>query len=219
MKTKIFSDSIERPSRLADLGLDEGFLLEAVQRGHAAWANCTMNHPPSFPGLSAWAEITCGLREIMLPLGWERSDEGNLPFTVNRTRTLAITVATGDEDTGRRDGSPCTRSKKGPQTSNAVKQNVLQNTLFGDIRLRPEDLKLIDGRMTWILLFHIDLTAAEVRCELSLPTKMNSEDHIDGWQERIILSSMPFGSDSVKMKAPDVPQTPIIEVNIKRRHA
>jgi hypothetical protein len=175
-------------------------------------------HPPLYRGIRAWAETTHAFREIVLPLGWQRSDEGNLPLTLNQARTLAITVATGDEDTGKRDGSPCTKSKKGPRTSVAVKQNELQGYLFGDIRLHPDDLKKIDGRMTWFLLFHHDVAASEVRAELSLPTKMNVEGHVDGWVERIILGSMPFGGASTKPQS-DPQQTPDIEVDVKRRHA
>ncbi len=218
MKTKLISGPIECPSRLAELGLDQDMLWQAVLRGQAAWANCTTNHPPLYRGVSAWAETTCALREIVLPLGWKRLDEGNLPLTANQTETLAITVATGDEDTGKQDGSPCTKSKKGPRTSIAVKQNELARTLFGDIRLRPEDLKKINGRMTWILLFYRDIAASEVRTELSLPTKMNVEDYVDGWVERIILGSMPFGGDSIKTPA-EVPQTPNIVIDVKRRNA
>jgi hypothetical protein len=219
MKTKVFSDRNESPSCLAELGLEEEALLNSIRAGYAAWANCTLNHPVMFPGLSAWAEATCGLRETMLPLGWKRCDEGNLPFTVNESETLAITLATGDEDTGRPDGNPCTKSKKGPQTGNAVKQNALQHTLFGDIRLLPEALKKINGRMTWILLFHIDVKASEVRCEFSLPTKMNTGDHVDGWVERIILNPLPFGIDSTRTKTADLAQTAEVEVHVKRRHA
>jgi hypothetical protein len=42
----------------------------------------------------------CGLRENLASEGWERLDEGNLPWTVNATGSTAIAVATGDEETG-----------------------------------------------------------------------------------------------------------------------
>jgi hypothetical protein len=218
MKSKLFSGPIECPNRLGDLGLNAEMLWNAVMRGQAASASCTVNHPPLYRGIRAWAETTSGFREVVLPLGWGRSDDGNLPLTINPTGTLAITVATGDEDTGKKDGNPCTKSKKGPRTSDAVKRNELQGQLFGDIRLRPDDLKKIDGRMTWILLFHCDTEAGEVRAELSLPTKMNVEDYVDGWVERIILGSMPFGSVTIADPS-DLPQTPPLEVDVKRRHA
>src|SRR5579859_6709186 len=126
--------------RLAELGLEEQHLLRAVQRGQTARLSCTANHPVLFPGLCAWSETVRALREELIPLRWERSDEDNLPFTVNPDRTVAIAVATGDEATGLRDRIPCTKSSKGPRTANAVQRNGLQYSLFGDIRLQPEHL-------------------------------------------------------------------------------
>lgn len=218
MKTVLVADNNGRPGRLRELGLDEELLLQAVQRGQSAWANCTLNHPPLYRGIAAWAETTCALREALIPLGWKRSDEGNLPITINGAGSLAITAATGDDYTGREDGSPCTRSSKGPRTAEAVTGNSLAQTLFGDIRLRPSDLQRINTRMTWMLLFARDIAREEVRSELSLPSKMNVEGVVDGWLERIILGTLPLGSDSVKAPAGAL-HTPVIEIEVKRRGA
>src|ERR1700726_874565 len=110
MRSKVYSNPIERPSRLAELGLKEETVIEAVRRGQAAWASCTPNHPRLYPGVSAWAETVRTLRELLWPNGWTRSDNQNLPMTIDKARKISITVSTGDEDTGREDGSPCTRS-------------------------------------------------------------------------------------------------------------
>ena len=218
MKFKTYSGPIERPSRLAELGLQEEVLLEAVRRGQAAWASCTPNHPPSYRGISAWAETTSALRELLLPEGWTRSDNGNLPLTIDEAEHVSIAVSTGDEDTGRVDGSPCTRSSKGPRTATVVTINALQMKLFQEIRLCPDDLKEINGKMTWILLFHRDAKANEVRCELSRPVRMNVDGQVDGWAERIILGSTPFGGDKAQVPT-DVPQSPNVVVDVKRRRA
>src|SRR5208283_776606 len=126
-KAETYLRPIERTNRLAHLGLTEEMLIKCVNRGVSAWAACTPNHPPLYPGIVAWAETVNALRESLIPLRWKRSDEGNLPFTVNGTSTVALTVATGDEATGRADGeAPCTKSSKGPRTADAVAINVLQ---------------------------------------------------------------------------------------------
>src|SRR6266851_8847821 len=114
---QIYSALDEVSSRLAELGVRQEVLRESVQRGHAAWASCTPNHPAPFPGISAWAETVNAVRELLIPEGWTRSDSGNLPMTVDKAGRVCIAVSTGDEDTGRRDGSPCTRSSKGPRTA------------------------------------------------------------------------------------------------------
>jgi len=212
-----YSDPNDRRTRLAELGLAAEMLVQAVQRGHSAWANCTLNHPRLFPGISAWAEAVNALRELLIPLGWNRSDEGNLPFTVNEAGNVALCVSTGDEATGRVDESPCTKSSKGPRTANAVAVNQRQLTLFGDIRLQPEDLANVNGRMTWLLLMHRDLRAREVRCELSRPVNMNEDGRVDGWAERIILPVTPIDGDTVEIPDSEISQTPNIVVNVTRR--
>jgi hypothetical protein len=219
MRTKIYSEPAEAPSRLFELGLDQQILLQSVQRGQASWACCTANHPPLYRGIATWAEAVCALREQLVTKGWRRLENGNLPLTVNEAGNIAITVSTGDEQTGQREGSPCTKSSKGPRTASAVTANALQLKLFGDIRLRPEDLESINGQMTWILLFHRDVKAQEVRCELSRPVNMNIDGHVDGWAERIILRSMPFGLDAVLDVPSNIAQTPDIIVQVKRKRA
>jgi hypothetical protein len=42
--------------------------------------------------------LSVSLRDLLAPK-WERSNEGNLPFTVNEAKTIALSVATGDEQT------------------------------------------------------------------------------------------------------------------------
>jgi hypothetical protein len=216
-KLKVYSTPEEVPSRLSELGLRQEILCEAVQRGHAARASCTPNHPAPFPGIWAWAETVASLRELLRSEGWTRADSGNLPLTVDPAGRVSLIVSTGDENTGNLHVSPCTRSSKGPRTENAVTVNALQMTLF-DVRLRPEDLDESSGKMTFLLLFHSDAEANEVRCELSRPIKMNEVGQVSGWAERIILPTSPLGGEVVKVPT-DVPQTPKVVVKIKRRSA
>lgn len=215
--TKVWSDPIGRPSRLKQLGLTEAVLRLAVEEGQSAWANCTINHPPLHRGIVAWGEPIRSLRENLIPLGWKRYDAGNQPFVMNQAGNLAITVATGDENTGREDRNPCTKSSKGPYTESAITNNALAYTLFGDIR--TAERKTIDARVTWVLLFHRDEETLEVRCEISLPSRMNEDGQVDEWLERVILGPIPFGGGSVRVSNEPPPQTPDIEINIKRRRA
>lgn len=220
MNSVAYIDPMEMRGRLAELGLKEEDLLLAIQRGQAARLSCTRNHPPQSSGYYAWSETVCTLRERLIPLGWERSDERNLPFTVNPEKSVAIAVATGDEATGRSDEKPCTKSSKGPRTAEAVAVNERQLELFGNLPLRPEQLAMFNECMTWLLLFHCDTEAREVRCELSRPVKMDEEGYVDDWAERVILTAFPFGGDSAKVPnipLTDAPQSPEIVVEIKKR--
>jgi hypothetical protein len=205
---------IDARRRLADLGLAEEPLLDVVRRGFAAAAACTANHPIQLPGILAWGETICALREYLLPVGWQRADDGLLPLTANRSGTHAITVATGDEDTGRVEGSPCTKSKKGPLVQSAVSVNHLQLEMFPmPVALRGSDAT---GRMTWLLLIHRDRSAHELRAELSQPISVGEDSRVDGWAERIILKPIPFDEDLSIAPAP-APSGPDVVVEIKRR--
>jgi hypothetical protein len=214
----IHFEPIDARRRLSQLGLTEDVLIQAVLRGQSEARSRTENHPKMYSALTPWGEANCALREGLSTEGWTRCDEGNLPFTVNKDETLAIIVATGDQNTGNKDLHPCTKSAKGPQTVKVVEEN--QRSLFpikidsGDV----EKMREAQGRETWMLLFHRDDVNYEVRCELSRPINMDEDGHVAGWAERIILRSTPFESDAVKIPT-DAPQTPNINVNIKLRSA
>ena len=212
----IYVESWDVNRRLAELGIKEEDLLQAAERGFTAWASCTANHPPAIPGLFAWGETICALRERLIPLGWERQDEQNWPLVVNRDGNIALSVATGNEDTGRKDKDPVTASAKGPRTISAIVVN--QNLpLFPEMLPSAESLKA-KGRATWLLLVYRDTDAREMRCELSRPIGMDSEDRVDGWAERIILSTRPFdGIEDSLVGGGNGPQSPEITLEIKRR--
>lgn len=204
--------------RLGELGLKAERLGETVRRGYVAFISCTPNDPPLFPGFSAWAMMVRGLREYLLPEGWERSDENNYSLVINSAGTVAIAVATGDAATGRVEEQPTTKSSKGPSTAEAVTSNQLTlDLIFPPVELPQASRPLGQDqqRTTWILLVH--RSQGEVRCELSLPTSMGPDGRVDGWQERIILGAIPTDPDVLEVAPPTPPQQPDIDVAVKRR--
>jgi hypothetical protein len=218
MKTNVFSKPEESRDRLAELGLEAVIFTQAIQRGQAIAAGYTSNHPAICRGISQWGEVVAAIREQLSPQGWTRMDDDNFALTVNPTRTIAISVSTGDEITGIADATPSTSSTKGPRTADAVVVNALQLDLFGNVPLKPEELKGSNGVMTWILLFHRDVTAQETRFELSRPVKMDSDGHVILWVERIIFPPLPFGTDGALAPA-DLPLSPEIVPEVKRKRA
>lgn len=204
-------------NRLAQLGLDEVKLAEIVKRGYLAFANCTPNDPPLFPGFSAWATMVRALREYLLPEGWARCDDNNYSLVINPAGNLAIAVATGDDATGHHGVQPTTKSSKGPSTAGAVSSNQLQLDFGLPMVEVPAsaDASPEEKRMTWILLVH--RAGSEVRCELSLPTSMGSDGRVDGWRERIILGAIPTDPGLVEIIPPTPPDQPDINVDVKRR--
>jgi len=217
--TTIYAESWEASNRLAGLGLEESLLIQSVQAGFSAWASCTENHPPSSPGYYAWAETVRTLREQLAPLGWSRLNEANLPLVVNQDGTIAISVSTGNENTGRTDGNPCTNSAKGPRTAGVIQVNQLQELLFPEMALPSREVLDTAGRTTWILLMHRDIHSEEIRCELSRPIGMTEDGHVDGWAERIILKPTQFDRYEVTKSVGgggEGPTTPEIIVQINK---
>jgi hypothetical protein len=202
--------------RLAELGLNDEQLKDSVRRGQLAFLSCTANHPPQFPGMSAWAETVCALREYVLPLGWQRSNDNNYALSVDPAGRMAIAVATGTDGTGLADATPSTNARKGPSTSEAVAGNQLRFGFMDEhpTSPRPAVSNRNNQRMTWILLIH--RATDEVRCELSLPISIGEDGHIDAWRERILLGSIPLDGE-LDAVVPTPPPLPEITVEVRRR--
>jgi hypothetical protein len=198
--------------RLAALGLTEANLLEAITRGGLARSECTTNHPPLHAGFVTWSNTVCALREVLLPKGWERSDEGNYSTVIHPTGSFAIAVATGDENTGNPNANPMTKSTKGPSTRNAIAVNNYQASLFPDlIPVLPASDS--DERLTWLLL--VSQVSGKLKSELSLPT--SCEGKVDGWKERLILPDIDLDPAASFSITPNMPSLPDIEIDVQRK--
>lgn len=65
------TEQVEVASALAELGVSEDVLVEAIRRGEQ-WRNATTpHHPKTAPGWYAWAETTAALRDGLVPEGGE----------------------------------------------------------------------------------------------------------------------------------------------------
>jgi hypothetical protein len=198
--------------RLADLGLTVDIIRNAILVGELARSTCTRNDPPPLAGILCWGRTTRGLREGTVPLGWKRSEAGQLSTAVHPSGELAIAVATGDQGTGLANAVPRTKYPKGPATAAAVERNQLQLGLFEEAESDAEDEPLSPGVVTWLLL--ISRNGDEVRCELSLPGRIGPDDRVEDWAERIILAPVPIGP------TPDLAKLPVatdIDVPVERR--
>lgn len=214
MQQVIRFENADVATRLAQLGLEQTDLHEAVSQGMLARNECTPNDPPLAPGLITWLRTVRVLREKLIPKKWTRSDEGNYPLVVNPECNLAIAVASGDENTGNANATPMTKSPKGPKTQSAIEVNQYQISLFEAIPEFEIPETPHNDRITWILLQHYDQIKKEVRFELSLPSSYSGK--IDGWDERIILTALPF-DPTVVIPVPVLPNLPDIDIPLIRR--
>jgi hypothetical protein len=149
---------------------------------------------------------------------WDRVNENNQPLLVNRARGLALCVATGDKQTGQKDGlDPCTASQKGPRTVAAIAANNGQ-MLFPEFEAAIAAEIKANRRITWLLLVHRDTDSRTLRCELSRPTDMDQNGHVNAWGQRIILRDTPFDTlPVIGQGSGPGPQSPEISIDIKRR--
>lgn len=181
----------EVQARLFELGLSSELLRTAVLAGELGRSFCTANDPPAFAGITGWAVTVRALREELVPLGWRKNDGGNYSRVIS-PESVAIVVATGDENTGVVGANPKTKAIKGPATVRAIEANVAQVELFpefaeAEVSVEVEDASLV----TWVLLIH--RAEGETRCELSMPLQMGLDGRIEHWAERLIL--LPIGLD------------------------
>lgn len=211
METAVHHELSDIESALARLGLTLTPLVQAVQLGYLARHSCTANDAPNAPGFYQWNATLRGLREGLVLIDWNRCDDGNFATIVNPDGSIAISAASGNQDTGKVLAVPSTRSSKGPNTAAAVSINASQYEMFPEVFSPP----VHDGdssRATWILLFYTD--RKEIRSELSLPISMDAEGRIMAWKERIILPTQLLDHE-ITLPNPDF--GPDVEIKINRR--
>lgn len=213
MNAIILSEIPDVAARLAELGLTESILHTAITQGLLARSETTLNHPPLYAGFVTWGNTVRALREELIPQQWTRSDEKMYSRVFNPSKTMAIAVATGDENTGNPHINPMTKSPKGAATAQAVESNAAQLS-FG-FEFDPIDFTNTDNDeiKTWILMFAYFNN--EVCCELSLPIACNGK--VDGWSERIILRPIDLDGNSIDIPISPMPEMPDIDVMISRR--
>ena len=211
---QIHSEPDDVDSSLARLGLTREPFDNAAREGWAAYIHCTPHHPATFPGTSQWAETNRSLRDGLAPFKWSSVNQTNQPLVINASKTMAITAVSGDANTGLKDQFPCTRSSKGVRTADAIRANQGRFE-FMDPAPVIESMK-IEGRSTWLFLFYRDTLRGELRYELSKPTSMSDDGHVDDWSERIIFPPVPFDVET-KIGGGDGGQSPEIVVEVRRR--
>lgn len=211
MQTKAVEELDDVQMALARLGVPIQILQEAVQAGYVSRISRTTNDAPNAPGFYQWNDTLRNLCENMKGLEWQRDDSGNWPTIVHPKKVLAIAVSSGNKNTGKAHAMPSTKNAKGTRTTNAVSINANQPWLPG-FEFMQSDQDAEKSHPTWFLLFYTD--EKELRAELSLPVKMDSEGHVSEWRERIILPTLSLDPE-IKIPKPDF--GPDVDIKIARK--
>lgn len=213
--TRVYSHPAEVASRLKSLDLSLDILREAIRFGMGYAVECTKNDPSAAKGIIPWAKVNRGLRDLLIPQGWDRNDAQNYARTVHPGKKWAIAVSAGNYNTGNPNQTPATKGQKGPITHHVVAVNQLQLDFW---ELVPGWEHRSADMCTWILLYHGIDDPHTVRAELSLPEGLNDDGRVTVWRERIILAvfdERTFEGDILPKG--DVPSAPIdVPVQLKR---
>lgn len=167
-------------ARLNELGLSTDLLQECLEHGQYAGDETTPNHPRVSRGWYVWSETNRELRDALLPDGWTKDEENNIPRTVAPDGSHCIVAVSGEEGTGTREATPGTKNPRGTAGVATVQENR-QLELFPDRFSEPDG-----GRMrTWFLLYRRQEDT--LFSELILPTEVDGSGCIVDYKRRIIL--------------------------------
>ncbi|MYM96480.1 hypothetical protein [Duganella vulcania] len=203
---KIVHDPADVSTRLAELGLKEELLLEALRQANLYRVRTTNHHPRLYRYQVMTAETIAALRDLLVPEGWQKLDEGQYELTRNPSGTMAIAVASGDDNVAQVERTPSNKSPKGRHTIAAVESNR-QADMFADL-LPVKEVDTETPRDTWVLLHRV--TKSGIHSELSRPTEISDDGMIALWSERILLGKIELDGDPVQINPPDQPDIDIV---------
>jgi len=193
---KVTTSVIDVRHELAALGLTPEQVIEALLAGETERALCTPNDPPCFHGIVAWARSVRRFREVLLIHNWTKDDTGNFSTVVNPDKTIAISVATGDKETGIYDPArpfirPRLKYPKGNMTREAVDRNWMHMYLFpeaeAEAKAKAKEMEAAENRITWMLVRRRE--SDKLFAELSLPAEFDG-GHVENWRHRIIIGPL-----------------------------
>lgn len=213
MNESVVVQSEHVPDRLAELGLQEAVLHQALNIAHIFAARCTDNHPRIYPGLVMWAETIKALRDLMRPDGWHSQEEGIYDRVINLEGTIGIAVASGNDAIGIPSLNPSNRSPKGRNTVAAVQLNC-QLDMFAPLEPEAAEEEEAKKEETWLLLHFFDAVKGERRIELSRPREIANDGRIIDWFERIILTPLSIDGDFDEVVPPEQPD---VDFDIERK--
>ena len=212
LTAKIVHAPADVSTRLAELGLKEELLLEALRQANLYRVRTTNHHPRLYRYQVMTAETIAALRDLMVPEGWIKLDEGQYELTLSPSGMMAIAVASGDDNVAQIAHTPSNKSPKGRHTIAAIESNR-QTDMFADLLpVKKKDFEV--ARDTWVLLHHV--TKDGIHSELSRPTEISDDGMIAWWSERILLSKIELDGDPVQIIAPDQPD---IDIFISKKSA
>lgn len=196
--------------QLAELGMGLDITDQVLMAGLIAYDGTSVLAPRTSAGYNFYTAVVEQLREELIPLGWELSDEQNFALIISPDKKIRIACCHGSDRTGKKiagDKGPTTRSKRGPRTIASIQANSQRGQAAFGFITEP-----IIGE-TWFLLHHRE--GDVLFAELSLPGSFSSlTGKPDGWILRIILPKIMIGD---VRDADTTPEGPDYDYYLERR--
>jgi hypothetical protein len=152
----------------------------------------TKLYPNGASGTVRYLHLVAHLSEVLLPLGWERCDDDNIPRLVDRERKVALVVASGDALTGTpwsfQGRYPRSKYPKGEATKKAVDRNVQRELTLFDDEPDAQAVELSDYE-TWFLMVYVSTKL--IQAEVSRPQAMDDKGYVCVFEPRILMPSLP----------------------------
>lgn len=208
---RIISQDYEVGSRLAQIGLSAGELIEVVRHAVAAKASFVLNFPLNAAGQLSYIHGTGALRDILRVKGWEIDRTGNIEATYNPKTGMKIVFQNSDSacDDNR---DPKAISEKGPAAMRAV--DLGQMNLFPEFDTEDVKRKSRENASLWYFCVHIN--GDDVRAELSFPKSIEDKQFKE-FNERIyIIKPGEWASMMPKEDDAEIP-TQDFEINVTRK--
>ncbi|MGE3683085.1 MAG: hypothetical protein AB7G93_15290 [Bdellovibrionales bacterium] len=200
-------------TQLDKLGLSIEILSETIRRSELRRRQFSGLHPRIVAGIVCWGEKIAALRDMLSPAGWIYDESGGLPKVISPDGKVAIGALSGDECTGNSSKDPRSRYKRGSQTVQLVYNNR-QQLAWSDreLGIEPTSLEARKFQM-WVLVTYSD--GDLVRAEVSMPTFIGDNGHVEDFSERIILPVVNLSDDLPPPNKVQFTDDPIVDVRRK----
>lgn len=177
----------EALDRLGQLGLEQAWIVRALQRGDAESRTVSQLAPKGFEGTTRWGRAAEYFREQACAKGWTPDDTMNIARSISLSGEVSIIVTTGSKGTGIEGADPTTKYTKGAGVVASIEANLVldfdpEYLVATGMRQAPRPDKPMQ---TWLLMFAVENN--KIYSEVSMPDAISADGVITSWRERIIM--------------------------------
>lgn len=169
MQVRFIGNSLDADSQIREWGLDRDLLKEVVFFAQSYHNECTLNDPPGFELVIAYARAARRLRELCVPRGWAADTSQNQTAIRHEELRLRVYPCNFCSNTASPHRSPVNLTVKGPAARRDTNCNA-QLSLF-DCPEILYDPVISEHERYQTLLLGMNFEGENAKAELSVPVK------------------------------------------------